>query len=144
MSTFLALGIIGVFVALAVLHVYWALGGGRGKLSAVPEVNGRPAFKPSAATTLAVALALFAAALIVAAAMGWVRAPVSMRVLSLLLFGLALLFFARAVGEFRLVGFFKRVRDTAFARRDSLVYSPLCLLLAIAILILALTRMPSN
>jgi hypothetical protein len=53
------------------------------------------------------------------------------------MFALALIFSARAIGEFRLVGFFKRVHGSAFARLDSLVFSPLCLLLAVAIFILA-------
>jgi hypothetical protein len=140
MITFLAFGVVSVFVALALLHVYWALGGGRGKGAAVPEVSGRPAFRPSAGATVAVAVVLFAAAFIVAASRGWVHTPFSTRVLSLSMFGLALIFFARAIGEFRLVGFFKRVRGTAFARLDTLMFSPLCLLLAVAIFILAWTR----
>ena len=37
----------------------------------------------------------------------------------------------RAVGDRKYVGFFKRVRDTEFARRDSRIYSPLCLLLGL-------------
>ena len=39
----------------------------------------------------------------------------------------------RAVGEFRLVGFFKRVRGSGCARLDTFVYSPLCLALAVGI-----------
>jgi hypothetical protein len=44
------------------------------------------------------------------------------------------------VGDLRLVGFFKRVRDTRFARRDTLFYSPLSLALGLALLGLALGR----
>ncbi len=36
-----------------------------------------------------------------------------------------------AIGDFRLVGFWKRIRDSRFARLDTAVYSPLCLVLAI-------------
>jgi hypothetical protein len=43
----------------------------------------------------------------------------------------ALALFARAVGDFRLVGFFKRVKGSVFARMDSRVYSPLCVLLGL-------------
>jgi lipopolysaccharide/colanic/teichoic acid biosynthesis glycosyltransferase len=35
----------------------------------------------------------------------------------------------------RYVGFFKRMRDSRFARFDTLVYSPLCLFLACLIII---------
>ena len=36
----------------------------------------------------------------------------------------------RAIGDFRYVGFFKRVRGSRFARMDTTLYSPLCLALA--------------
>ena len=36
------------------------------------------------------------------------------------------MFAARAIGERRYVGFFKRVRTTEFAWWDTRVYSPLC------------------
>ncbi|MHB8181840.1 MAG: DUF3995 domain-containing protein [Acidithiobacillus ferrivorans] len=55
-------------------------------------------------------------------------------VLSWFLFGLALVFFVRAMGDFCLVGFFKKVTGTRFARRDSTVFSTLCLAMAIGIL----------
>jgi hypothetical protein len=42
------------------------------------------------------------------------------------------------VGEFKYVGFFKRVRGTRFATLDTLVYSPLCLLLAAGVAWVAL------
>ena len=43
----------------------------------------------------------------------------------------ALVFLVRSVGDFRYVGFFKHVVGTPFARLDTLLYSPLCLALAI-------------
>ena len=39
----------------------------------------------------------------------------------------------RAIGDFKLVGFFKAARGSAFARRDTLLYSPVCLTLALAV-----------
>jgi uncharacterized membrane protein YbhN (UPF0104 family) len=44
----------------------------------------------------------------------------------------AIVLLARAVGDFRYIGFFKRVRDTRFARLDTRYYSPVALLLAAA------------
>ncbi len=101
----------------------------------MPETAGRPAFTPSAASTLAVALALTAAAVLIAAPAGLLQLPVPAQVTDNLVFGLALVLLVRAVGDFRLVGFFKRVRDTRFARLDTAVYSPLCLALAVAVFI---------
>ena len=45
--------------------------------------------------------------------------------------GISVLFFLRAIGEFKLVGFFKQVRDTPFAFWDTWLFSPLCLLIAV-------------
>jgi hypothetical protein len=43
---------------------------------------------------------------------------------------IAVVFALRAVGDFHYCGLFKRVRDNAFARYDTLVYSPLCVVIA--------------
>lgn len=130
---FVATLLIATFTMLALLHIYWAAGGRALKLAAVPEVSGQRAFSPSAAATLAVAAALLAAALVVAAASGLLRVPVPAVLIDLAVFGLALVLFARAVGDFHLVGFFKRVRGTNFARADTRIYSPLCLLLSLGV-----------
>lgn len=50
---------------------------------------------------------------------------------------LALVFFARGVGDFRYVGFFKSIKGSLFAMRDTYVYSPLCMVLAAMIAVVA-------
>ena len=45
--------------------------------------------------------------------------------------GAATVLVARAIGDRRYVGFLKRSRDSAFTRRDTYLYSPLCTLLAV-------------
>jgi hypothetical protein len=59
---------------------------------------------------------------------------------SLVFVALALGLLARAIGEFRYVGFFKRVRGSRFARLDTLLYSPLRLLLAVGVAFIAKQR----
>jgi len=44
---------------------------------------------------------------------------------------ISLVFFLRSIGEFRLVGFFKKIKNTKFAYWDTILFSPLCLLIAI-------------
>ena len=137
MIDFIALIVTGVFVALSAVHVYWALGGGAGKLAAVPELDNRPAFVPSAASTFAVAIALALCAVLVAASAGLIVAKVPAVSVTWLAYLLALALIARAVGDFRLIGFFKLVRGTRFARLDSAVYAPLCLVLGAAVFYVA-------
>lgn len=106
-----------VFGVLGLLHVWWALGGRIGSTAVIPTREGRRTFEPSRSATLAVAGALFAAALVV----------LHMRTG---LFVLSLVFAARAIGNLGTVGFSKTVRGTSFARWDTWLYSPLCLALA--------------
>jgi hypothetical protein len=96
-------------------------------------VAGKPLFVPSRRATALVGVALLLFACLVGATAGLLEAGIPVRVLSWLCNGLALGLLARAIGEFKYVGFFKRVRDTRFARLDTLLYSPLCLLLAIGV-----------
>jgi hypothetical protein len=124
----------GVLMSLGLLHLYWAFGQRSVGTAFIPEVGGRPSFVPTGFATVVVASLLFAAALLVFGrlyrwgepAVGWIFTWGAA--------GVAMAFFLRAVGDFRLVGFFKRVRGTTFAMWDSRLFSPLCLGLALAVL----------
>ena len=145
MTPFLTLLSSGIFTALAALHLYWVMGGRAGLEAALPQFSGSSSspggssvFRPPKVMTLLVALALLGAAGLVSLEGGfwslsglkdWVHGA------TLLLSGVLL---ARAVGEFRYVGFFKTVRDTRFGQLDTRFYSPLCLFLGLAVLWVAL------
>ncbi len=120
-----------VFVCLSILHIYWGLGGRAWIDAAIPEIDGKPAFQPSALATFAVAIGLALCAAVVADAAGLFPMPLLRSAGRWLIRALSAVLFLRAIGDFRLVGFFKRARRTRFARLDTAVYSPLCLVLAI-------------
>jgi cation transport ATPase len=119
--------------AIALVHVYWAFGGSLGKRAAIPEQDGVPLLRPSAPGTLAIAAALLAGAGAVASRAGWLWPNLYPGAIAFAVVALALIFAVRAVGDFRYVGFFKRIRGSRFARMDSLCYSPLCAALALSI-----------
>ncbi|MFN8515677.1 MAG: DUF3995 domain-containing protein [Chloroflexia bacterium] len=124
----------GVLAALGLLHLYWAFGRRSPGTAFIPEVAGQPTFVPTTSATVVVAALLFiASTLLLGRVCGWGE-PALGRVFTWGTCGVAVAFFLRAIGDFRLVGFFKRVRGTAFARWDSRLLSPLCLGLAIAAL----------
>ena len=133
-----ALGAIvaAVYGALAAVHLVWAAGGATGG-SAIPTIDGRPTFTPGRATTLAVALALAAAAVTVMLRVGLLDSPIPPAVVRVGTGLLGLAFVLRAIGDFRLVGFFKTVRNSRFAINDTRFFSPLCLGLGSAVLWLA-------
>jgi TctA family transporter len=135
MNTFAAYALMAVFASLSLLHLYWVLGGRAGLETAIPSVDGKPAFQPSAMATAVVAVGLALCGVLVAVTSGVLAAPISRDVLVWPVRGLVLLFLLRAVGDFWLVGFFKRMHTTRFARLDSTVYSPLCLMIAIGLVI---------
>jgi len=126
-----------VFAALSALHVYWAVGGRRGMGAVIPTVEGRRTLNPSALATIVVAVALALAAAITLGATGILAAVAPAWVIRSGLVVLAVVFVARAVGDFRLIGVTKRVRDTRFARLDTFVFVPLCIGLGAACATLA-------
>lgn len=119
-----------VLAFLSGLHIYWAFGGRWGWGTAIPQIDGRAAFSPSQFATVLVAFGLAVAALVPLVRTGALSVPAPQWLSQWSAGLLALVFFVRAVGDFRLVGFFKRVRGTPFAIWDTRLFSPLCLLLA--------------
>ncbi len=131
--SFLALAVTALFVGLGALHFYWAFGGRAGLDKAIPRIDGEPAIEPGRALTLLVGVALLAIAGVASflGAAGLRSNPYGTYIVHAGWF-LAGVFALRAVGDFRLVGFFKRVRSSEFARYDSRYYSPLCVALSLA------------
>ena len=119
-----------LFALLGLWHFYMALLPAGASPGAVPSSDGKPLFAPSRAATIMVGIVLFLFAMLVAATGGLLPLGIPNRVLRFLSVGLALGLFARAIGDFRYVGFLKRYRQSRFAMMDTFVYSPLCLLLS--------------
>lgn len=115
--------LITAFGAIGLLHIYWALGGGRGLKAAIPENEEGPLFEARPGGTLFIALIFCSGALLV-----FLDArQIDLHSLQGYLYHLILIIFgARAIGEFNYVGFFKRVTHSRFARYDTYFYSPLC------------------
>jgi len=123
--------LVTILLLIGVLHLYWAIGQHAGESAVVPSVDGKPLFQPSRWATVAVAFALFSAAAVVAIRSGIVSVPALAFLAAVGCWGLVAVFGLRAIGDFRYLGFFKRVTGTRFARADTLVYSPLCAVLAV-------------
>ncbi|GMK40225.1 hypothetical protein PCCS19_32800 [Paenibacillus sp. CCS19] len=117
-------------------HLFWAFGGRWGGGAAVPEkMGGGLAFKPGPVETAAVALLILAACYFLLAE-GELLSALHTNALtewgSILC---AAVFGIRTVGDFRYVGFFKRCKQSRFAKYDTWFYSPLCLFLAAAFVV---------
>jgi hypothetical protein len=142
MISFLALTLILIFVSISNLHFYWAFGGKKWGNFAIPtksNTSATPLFKPSFFETLFVAAGLLVFAWIIGMnAQLFPLLWLTPSYVTYATFGIAFIFLLRAVGEFRYVGFFKRIKNTTFGQMDSRYYSPLCLFIAIVTLIISL------
>jgi hypothetical protein len=137
MRTTIAFAVCLAFIAIALWHVHMARATTIGVSGAVPTVDGKPLFTPSRKATLAVAVVLLLFAALVASTAGLIATGLPPVLLRWLSYALAAGLLARAIGDFRYLGFFKRVRGSRFATLDSWVYSPICLLLAIGVALVA-------
>lgn len=140
MRNVLAVMLTATFVILALLHLYWSLGGQLGHSASVPSVNGKRLLNPSPLGTFMVAVALLACACAISGVMGWLGEAVPVSVFRVATMAVALVFLLRAIGDFRYVGFFQRASDSPFAYWDVRLYSPLCLIIGAAALVVARSK----
>ncbi|WP_030130593.1 DUF3995 domain-containing protein [Pseudomonas sp. QTF5] len=143
MSLLVAQWIAAIFLLISLVHLYWAAGGKWGCEAAVPRVPveggeaSSPAFKPSGFATLLVAVGLLLIAMLVCLRVGLYLPTVHHWSLQWVISAIAMLMFARAIGDSNLVGFFKQEKGSRFARLDTWAYSPLCVVLGAGLLAVA-------
>lgn len=120
-------------------HLYWAVGGRSGYSVSLPQradgvpvmAHRLPWWRPAAGV---VALCLILLALLLLDRAGHLRLPLPDEAVRLALLAVGAAFVARALLPNRYVGLFKSLRTTRWARYDTLLYSPLFLLLGLLIL----------
>lgn len=130
-----------VFIMLASIHLYWAIGGSWASHAVIPtDGNGRKIFRPGFIGTFIVAAGLFLCAFINLIFAEAISQPLPPTVIRYSVTAISLVFLIRAIGDFRYIGFSKLYRKTNFARMDTRYFSPLCLLLALTHFIVLFTR----
>ena len=121
-----------IFFFLSGLHIYWGLGGRRGLAATVPrKANGAKRINPSGFDCFVVAFLLLGAGIFVLVRAHLLSISLPSWLLHTGSWVLIVIFTARAIGEFRYVGFFKKVKSSQFAQLDTKYYSPLCVLIAV-------------
>lgn len=127
-----------VFLFLASMHIYWALGGRWGSDAAIPaKEDATKVFTPGPLPTLIVAVGFLVLGLLVLITSRVIEYELPPVIDHYALWFITAVFFLRAIGDFKYVGFFKKITKTKFAQNDSRFYSPLCLVIAILTAILA-------
>ncbi len=117
-----------IFVSLALFHIYWGFGGKSGSAATIPtKENNKPVINPGPIACFVVGIALLSFAVLVLIKAGIILFDLPDWLLNYGLGVIAAIFLLRAIGEFKYVGFFKKVKTTRFGEMDSKYYSPLCL-----------------
>lgn len=112
-----------IFSFLSGIHIYWAFGGMGLKAGTLPTKDGELKLHPSPIGTLVVASGLGTFAFF---------SGVALERYHWLYLMMGILFCIRAIGDFRYVGLFKKVKDSVFAKNDRAFFIPLCVYLALS------------
>ena len=120
------------FTTMGLIHFYWLLGGKWGVEKVIPTKDNQmktPSIPKFATLIVALVLLLFGLMYLVKSGLTTVQLPSS-----LIRYGywfIPSIFILRAIGEFNYVGFFKKIKNTEFAKADSKIFSPLCLTIGV-------------
>ena len=131
-----------IFILLSILHFYWAFGGRFWYEQVLPtSSNGLHKLNPSTTAGLLIAFGLLFLALVTVANQGTFDRHIKRTYFHYGTLIIAIIFFLRAIGDFRFVGFFKTVKSTRFGINDTLIFSPLCIFIGvISVIIFSLKR----
>lgn len=136
MKLILILSVGGLLCILSLLHIYWVVGGQWGLHGAIPEKYLERYLQSEnhllmRLSTLVVAIGLMMFSFVILSnhyALSTLISGTMIRVGTLMI---AIIFTLRAIGDFNIVGIFKKASDSVFAKNDNKIYIPICLFLAV-------------
>jgi hypothetical protein len=128
-----------IFALISFLHFYWAAGGKWAIDTVVPrDEQGKPVLKTGVVASIVVGFGLLFFALYYLLLTGIVEFTAPDIILKLLGWIIPSIFLLRAIGDFKYVGFTKKIKNTTFARLDTTYFARLCLLIAVLGLLIQL------
>ena len=135
----LALILSVTFFVLALIHFNWVIGGSFGFTATLPtKETGQRVLNPKKTDSAIVGLGLTAFGLFYLTLTNLISLVLPSWVLTYLVWIIPAIFLLRAIGDFKYVGFFKRITTTEFAKFDNKLFSPLCLLIAVLGVLIAI------
>lgn len=117
-----------VFFALGVIHLNWVFGGKFGFNASIPtKETGERVLNPKRrdSAIVAVGLLFFSAFYLAKSSIITIELPDWISTYGSYI--IPIIFLLRAIGDFRYIGFFKKIKNTPFGKLDSQFYAPLCL-----------------
>lgn len=136
LSVVVAVLVAVIMLLVSLFHFYWAFGGEYGLQSAGPVMEEGAEFKPPAAIIFVVAC-LLAGLAVLSLQLVWPWQPVK-EYIAYVGYLISFVFIVRSIGDFKYVGFFKKVYNSDFANLDTKYFSPLILVLGLSYGVLSL------
>lgn len=131
----LSIAVASILCVVSLIHFYWAFGGLYGIHSAAPKFSGKGNFSPPKILTFIIAC-LIAGLSLLAVLLEATEGPMR-ETFSYIGYVVGLIFIIRSIGDFKYVGFFKRIYNSSFSKKDTIYFSPLCLILGCAFFVLS-------
>jgi len=130
--TILSIISFSILTILGLIHFNWVFGGKWGFEQSIPtKENGEKLLNPKKIETAIVGIGLILFGLIYLIKTGLINVSIPMWITNYGYWIIPSIFILRAIGEFKYVGFFKQIKNTEFAKADSKIFSPLCLIIGI-------------
>jgi len=128
-----------IFFILGAIHFNWVFGGKFGFTEALPiKESGERILNPRKIDSAIVGIGLSAFALLYFLRSGIVDYDLPEWLLKYAGWIIPSIFILRAIGDFKYIGLFKKVKTTEFGKRDTKLFSPLCLIIAILAILIQL------
>ncbi len=126
--TTLAILLFVIFLLLSLLHFSWGFGGSWGFEDAIPKnEEGKKMLNPKKKDSIVVGLGLLIFGVFYLIKVDVIEFRLPQVIITIAGWIIPSIFLLRAIGDFRYIGFTKKIRSTTFAKKDSRLYSPLCL-----------------
>lgn len=131
-STVLSIILFIIFSALGSIHIYWLFGGKWALKNVIPTKGDQtstlsiPRF-----ATLIVALILLLFGLLYIVKSRLIHIQIPDLIIKYVYWIIPTIFILRAIGDFKYVGLFKKIKHTEFAKADSKWFVPLCITIGI-------------
>lgn len=121
-----------IFTLLSFIHFYWFFDGKWGLEQVIPTKEAQKnTFSIPKLATLIVALILLFLSLLYLVKSGLIDVHFPYFVTNYGYWIIPTIFILRAIGDFKYVGFFKKIKTTEFAKADSKWFIPLCITIGI-------------
>jgi hypothetical protein len=121
-----------IFFVLGVMHIHWFFGGTFGFAQSLPtKLTGERVLNPKKIDSAIVGFGLISFSVLYLIKAEVIRLNLSHNLLEYTSWIISSIFILRAIGEFKYVGFFKKVKTTTFGKLDTYFFSPICFIIGI-------------